>query len=91
MILISSYYHHAQDEEIDTRRFGLSTVARLEGCITRATVIILYSLTSEYWKEVMVKPQGSTSAPALGTEFILRIRLNVLTNHDKQDPWANVK
>lgn len=39
----------------------------------------------------MVKPQGSTSAPALGTEFILRIRLNVLTNHDKQDPWANVK
>lgn len=51
-ILISSYYHHAQDEEIDTRKFGLSTVARLEGCITRAMVIILYSLTSEYWKEV---------------------------------------
>lgn len=51
-ILISSYYHHAQDEQIDTRRFGLSTIAHLEGCVTRATVIILYSLTSEFWKEV---------------------------------------
>lgn len=37
-VLFSSYYHHVQGEEIDARRFGLSTVGHLEGRAAGAPV-----------------------------------------------------